>query len=59
MTKKHLMISIDWFGLYTLEEAFEAAQRDYDHALYICTGKQKNERLKSSILGSGKTFPLV
>lgn len=54
MTKKHLMISVDWFGPYTLEEAKSAAQSDYQHALYMCIGKVKYERkTKMQYIGIG------
>ena len=48
------MISIDWFGPYTLDGAAEAAKSDYDHALYMCIGKRKYERTaKLQYIGIG------
>lgn len=56
MTKKHLMIAIDWFGPYDLEGAKAAAQSDYAHALYMCIGKRAYQREEAmQYVGIGKS----
>jgi len=47
MPQKHLMIAIDWYGPYTLEDAFETAKSDFRFALYLCIGKRKFQRKQS------------
>ena len=62
MTKKHLMISIDWFGPYSLEGAKTAAGSDYAHALYMCIGKaayQRNSKLQYIGIGTNVSTRLV
>lgn len=41
---KHLMIAVDWFGPYDLDEAREVAKSDYAHALYMCLGRRSYQR---------------
>ncbi len=41
---KHLMIAVDWFGPYNLDEAWRAANSDFEHALYMCLGRRPYQR---------------
>lgn len=43
MTQKHLVVGIDWFGPYTLQEARNAAYKHYGGGLYLCIGKLKGQ----------------
>lgn len=48
MSKKHLMIAINWYGPYnTLEDARCKARHDYNHGLYLAIGKRKHERKRA------------
>ena len=42
---KAIVAVIDWYGPYTLEEAFHASKFDYDDGLYMAIGKGKGQRL--------------
>lgn len=55
MERKHLMIAVDWYGPYTMEEANWDAFANYGSGLYVCIGKCKYER-KNAIqyIGIGK-----
>jgi hypothetical protein len=44
---KHLMIAVDWFGPYDLNQAREAAKSDYEHALYMCLGLRRHQRTRA------------
>ncbi|WP_353475323.1 hypothetical protein PVT71_17370 [Salipiger sp. H15] len=55
LVKKHLMIAIDWYGPYSLSEAYEAARTSFEPALYLCIGKRKYQRKKAlQYVGIGK-----
>ena len=58
MTKKHLMIAVDWFGPYNdMQEAQIRAREDYAHGLYLCIGKCAYERKQSmQYIGIGKNL---
>ena len=48
MSKKHLMIGIDWYGPYPdLHTAKKIAKNDFDNGLYICIGKCKKFQKRS------------
>lgn len=52
----HLMIAVDWFGPYDLDQAWEAAKSDCAQALYICLGRQPYERArKLQYIGIGNS----
>jgi hypothetical protein len=44
---KHLVVGIDWYGPYSLEEAKKSAAQDYDGGLYVCVGKKKGQHHQS------------
>ena len=41
---KSMTTIIDWYGPYSLEEAQQASQFDYDDGLYAVIGKRKHQR---------------
>lgn len=43
MAKKHLVVGIDWFGPYRLEEARRAAYEYGKGGLYLCVGKRRGQ----------------
>lgn len=58
MSKKHLMIAINWRGPYSdLEEAKCLARDQYEDGLYMCEGKEPRQR-KSRLqyIGIGSTL---
>lgn len=44
MTQKHLMIAINWYGPYGLDESRKCARHDYEHGLYLAIGMCKYQR---------------
>lgn len=55
MVQKHLMIAIDWYGPYQLQDAYDAARSSFEPALYLCIGKRKYQRTKQlQYVGIGK-----
>jgi hypothetical protein len=43
MTSKHLVVGIDWYGPFTLDEARQKAKAYGQGGLYICVGKLKGQ----------------
>jgi hypothetical protein len=58
MPQKHLMIAIDWFGPYSLDDARRAAANDgYGPGLYMCTGRREGEEVSAiQYVGIGKAL---
>lgn len=56
MPHKHLMIAVDWYGPYTLDQAYEAAKLTPGPGLYLCIGRCRYQRKKQiQYVGIGKT----
>lgn len=56
MPQKHLMIAVDWYGPYSLDEAQGIAESVPGPGLYLCIGRCAYERKKRiQYIGIGKT----
>jgi hypothetical protein len=43
MANSHLVVGLDWYGPYNLENARRSAYEDYEGGLYLCSGKTKGQ----------------
>lgn len=60
MSKKHLMIAINWFGPYRqdLEAIRKIAERDYEHGLYLAIGLTSYQRYEKTLQYIGIGIPI-